>query len=426
MTTEVIIMNREAVAIAADSAVTIQGRKVLNTANKLYMLAPGHAVGVVIYNNASFMGMSWELIIKLYRNYLKAENKQPQHFLHLSDYATDFMGFIERNCVDWVSEDEQKRFFIAHLQDLMLIKIFRTVNHRVEETILENPSPISGQDIVNIANHVIDEVCSEWENADFLYTEVIRKKIKDSLYQSYHPIFEQLYNQYLSNLGLDEKTKQRLWNQCVNWFIKDQWDHYSGIGFAGYGDKDLFPSFTVYKVETFFHIWLKSSQTEHHSAQQAARIFPLAQGDVVQTILSGVHPSTLAKLQDIFINQVGLRYQTLLTSNKPKLSKADIENISNQMVQEDFDALIKSLLNRMRNECTSPIMQIVQSLPKDELALMAETLVNITSYMRRVSFNLETVGGPTDVAVISKKDGFIWIKRKHYFDPEQNYHFFKE
>ncbi len=32
----------------------------------------------------------------------------------------------------------------------------------------------------------------------------------------------------------------------------------------------------------------------------------------------------------------------------------------------------------------------------------------------------ESVGGPIDVAVISKADGFIWIKRKHYFDPALN------
>ena len=33
---------------------------------------------------------------------------------------------------------------------------------------------------------------------------------------------------------------------------------------------------------------------------------------------------------------------------------------------------------------------------------------------------LETVGGPVDVAVISKGDGFIWIDRKHYFSRELN------
>ena len=36
----------------------------------------------------------------------------------------------------------------------------------------------------------------------------------------------------------------------------------------------------------------------------------------------------------------------------------------------------------------------------------------------------ETVGGPIDVAVISKGDGFIWIKRKHYFEGDMNPQFF--
>ncbi|HEY0631206.1 MAG TPA: hypothetical protein VGC98_04065 [Thermoleophilaceae bacterium] len=36
----------------------------------------------------------------------------------------------------------------------------------------------------------------------------------------------------------------------------------------------------------------------------------------------------------------------------------------------------------------------------------------------------ETVSGPIDVAVISAGDGFVWIKRKHYFEAERNPQFF--
>lgn len=68
----------------------------------------------------------------------------------------------------------------------------------------------------------------------------------------------------------------------------------------------------------------------------------------------------------------------------------------------------------------SPVLRAVMVLPKDELAEMAESLVNLTSFKRRVSMDLETVGGAIDVAVISKGDGFVWIKRKHYFDPKLN------
>ena len=62
-------------------------------------------------------------------------------------------------------------------------------------------------------------------------------------------------------------------------------------------------------------------------------------------------------------------------------------------------------------------------LPKDELASMAESLVSITSFKRKVGKGSETVGGPIDVAIISKGNGFIWVKRKHYFKSELNPHF---
>ena len=59
-------------------------------------------------------------------------------------------------------------------------------------------------------------------------------------------------------------------------------------------------------------------------------------------------------------------------------------------------------------------------LPKNELSEMAESLVSLTSLKRKVTLQEETVGGPTDVAVITKGDGLIWIKRKNYFPAELN------
>ena len=41
-------------------------------------------------------------------------------------------------------------------------------------------------------------------------------------------------------------------------------------------------------------------------------------------------------------------------------------------------------------------------------------------FRRRVTTDRETVGGPIDVAVITKGEGFVWVKRKHYFSPEYN------
>lgn len=67
---------------------------------------------------------------------------------------------------------------------------------------------------------------------------------------------------------------------------------------------------------------------------------------------------------------------------------------------------------------------MVGYLSKEDIAELAEALVHLTQLKLKVSPEPETVGGPIDVAVISKGDGLIWIKRKHYFEPDLNPRYF--
>jgi len=87
---------------------------------------------------------------------------------------------------------------------------------------------------------------------------------------------------------------------------------------------------------------------------------------------------------------------------------------------EDFSS---ALIKHAKDVYTNPILTSLEYLGKTELAMMAETLVNLTSFKQKISDELETVGGPIDVAVISKGEGFVWIKRKYYFEKEINPHF---
>jgi len=57
MTAEIAILNRNAVAMAADSAVTLQlsgGQKIYNTVNKLFALSKYRPVGVMVYGGRRF------------------------------------------------------------------------------------------------------------------------------------------------------------------------------------------------------------------------------------------------------------------------------------------------------------------------------------------------------------------------------------
>ena len=70
-----------------------------------------------------------------------------------------------------------------------------------------------------------------------------------------------------------------------------------------------------------------------------------------------------------------------------------------------------------KSEFRNSILDVLRTAPKETLAELANLLVSITSLRQRVSGELETVGGPVDVALIFKGEGFIWIKRKYDFDP---------
>ena len=80
----------------------------------------------------------------------------------------------------------------------------------------------------------------------------------------------------------------------------------------------------------------------------------------------------------------------------------------------------KALTESVGGRYSSPVVEVAARLPKRELAATAESLVNLTVFKQRMAPGTETAGGPVDVAVISKGDGLVWVKRKHYFRTEAN------
>ena len=92
MTAEVAVINRSAIALAADSAVTIgmgSSAKIFQSANKLFQLVEDAPVAIMVYNSASFYGVPWEIIVKQFR-LLKSESRKN----HLFDWKEEFCNYL--------------------------------------------------------------------------------------------------------------------------------------------------------------------------------------------------------------------------------------------------------------------------------------------------------------------------------------------
>lgn len=63
---------------------------------------------------------------------------------------------------------------------------------------------------------------------------------------------------------------------------------------------------------------------------------------------------------------------------------------------------------------------VLPAMPLQDAIDLADFLVDLTIKFSRFSPGAPTVGGPIEIAAISKHEGFRWIKRKYYFDHRYN------
>ena len=90
MSAGVCIMNKNAIALAADSAVTIGNHKtIFNSANKLFALSDKAPIGAIIYSNVEMQYIPMEIILKQFKLYLG-----DIVFPELKDYFNSFIKFL--------------------------------------------------------------------------------------------------------------------------------------------------------------------------------------------------------------------------------------------------------------------------------------------------------------------------------------------
>lgn len=63
---------------------------------------------------------------------------------------------------------------------------------------------------------------------------------------------------------------------------------------------------------------------------------------------------------------------------------------------------------------------VLPAMPLQDAIDLAEFMVDVTIQFSRFTPGAPTVGGPIEIAAISKHEGFRWVKRKYYFGRELN------
>jgi len=375
----------------------------------------------MVYGNAGLLGVPWETIIKTYRCELKRTT-----FNRLEDYAEHFLNFLA----------SQEHFFPKDLQAGWIEGNIRGYFTLIRDDLLEKVKARFKEP------GELDEIATLQLFQDTVgshYKQLRQKPLVNGMTTAIESTFKRIHRSRLEKLRLEvfQKIKPsrivaaQLASIATYIHTREIFsESQSGLVICGFGNDDVYPVVVTHIIDGLLDDKLKyklsKEKTHRITHGNDCSIIPFAQDDMVASFMEGMNPS-LMKFIDRYLRQLFSRLPELISDDE-LTGEQEKKRATREKLSGDATKLLNSFLQELkghkRAEHVDPILGMVQVLPKDELAAMAEALVSLTAFKRRMTDELETVGGPIDVAVISKGDGLVWVKRKHYFPAELNQHFF--
>jgi hypothetical protein len=402
VTAEIAIINSNAVALAADSAVTVGRERVWKTANKLFSLGPKHDIGIMMYGGADFLGFPWEVVIKEFRVHARTMD-----YATVKDCADDFRSFLDSGAFksavsEYVSAyllfDTQMNNLKLNLRYAKKVEFRRKLCDKIDNFLkaYRDRSALIGDAPVSLK-----AFRNEWDG-----------DIKKMAAEAFGELITKAVLKQLAELMYEVSLRQ----------VPS--DYESGIVIAGYGKDELLPHVIHYNVDGRCggrtRLWCRAAYNLNDEDTSTGLVVPFAQSDIMYVLMEGISRQHINFIDRTLTTVMNEKSDAMVKSFVPTADQPKEIQKQRRENRVTIEAFEKEFAEYRRTSLVKPVLDVVASLPKEEMADMAQAMVEITSLRRRVDSPLESVGGPVDVAVISKGDGFIWIKRKHYFNIELN------
>ena len=415
MTSEIAVMNQRAVALAADSAVTlIDGGMVVvrNDQRKLFNLMDGQPVGLMFFGVADVMGHPWEHLIEHYQKTVR-----PRGLAHLGDYAQSFAGML----------DNLEEFFPRAKQDeeyrRLLASVFRYIFHLAQFLRDSADEDAPQQDDLAILDSAIERV---WRDYQFNEDGSARADLAcfpqgfgAKVARDYAAQIDELIAYGFAQFGLPKQTLQRLREIAVFCVVKDLFlEDVSGLVFAGFGRDDRYPVVVTCFVSAIIGGIAKRAEASVDAidGEVRSKIRVFADSEVTNAFIRGIDFNLERRLYGGFRMMMhGLVDQVIgaFPGTEPAARESVRERFQRDFVPRYFDAFRRMILDYQQQTFINPVLRVLEIAGKKELADTARELVGLNIFKKRIMAQKETVGGAIDVAIISRDGGFQWASRQN-------------
>ena len=413
MTSEVCLMNRLGIVLAADSATTVkywngdvEEVRYFKGANKIFQLSNEHPVGVMIYNAVDVLRVPWEVVIKEFRKELGSKS-----FNSVKGYADEFISFLNNDTRMFPASVRRQEFEDSIRRAALRIHVL--AKDAIKEgsvadfaIFLERLTAAGKLADPSEFGHSAEEIAALRQG----FGEVIQKHLDDWASVFGHALhsLDEAELQFVLVAALREVTSSGNW---------------TGLVFSGFGDHSIYPE-CVHMQECQFvanKLIFRGIVEDKTSYDVPAVISGFAQTSMIDTLRIGFSDDVMEPLYE----DTKRTYADLVDQVADMLGQSVPDDKKSEMTNAAVQSIIDRMFDRAFKNHSLPLRRVVGVLPLDEMSALAETLINLQSLKEKVTRPTETVGGPVDVAVITRAEGLVWVKRKHYFDGNLNSRFFE-
>jgi hypothetical protein len=414
MTSEIAVMNQRAVALAADSAVTlIDGGTVVvrNDQRKLFNLMEGRPIGVMFFGVADILGHPWEHLIEHYQKRAK-----PREFSHVRDYATNFTGMLD-NLDEFFPPARQRDDFKR-----LLASVFRYVLH-LGQYLREAGGPERANlNDTQILQEAIDRV---WRDYQFREDGSARRDLScfpqgfaAAVAKDYAQVIEELIAYGFQPFGLPKPTIQKLREIAIFAVTKDLFlEDVTGLVFAGFGSDERYPVVVTYFLSAIVNGYVKRAEASVDAidGEVRSKIRVFADSEVTNAFIRGIDFNlerrvygTFQLLMQSLVDHVVGAFGNIDPSHREEVRR----RLQSELVPQYFDAFRGMIGDYQQQAFINPVLRVLEIAGRNELAETARELVSLNIFKKRIMAQKQTVGGAIDVAIVSREGGFQWFNRQ--------------
>lgn len=404
MTAQSVLMNKYAVAIASDSVISREHSDSVfltkASQDKIMNLNGDHDVAFMLSGSVALRGIPFPVLVWEWSKTLT------QKFSDLNEYLPSFLTWLQnRSEINNSMQDEVK--FTDMLEDL-LQKIWNSTSHFNTHTLIDKI------ELERLNNEFTEEI-RNWKKYCFSrqtfnqWDFEVAKKLSTNKYSE---IVTDRINFWFDDRPISEVSFNLLIEICNSLPAWYESDDSTDLVIVGFGENDLLPKLSFVSIYGNMDGKLRCEDIEYRSIGSDGSFYRFfGQWHASIQFIRGVDIEMRRIILEFFEKYI----RNLMSSNSMFDEDEGDEDLEFQIqnhVRDATNQLETIIANYEKDNFENPLIQVISMSPEADLAKLAKSLIEIQAIRQSINEATPTVGGPIDVAVISKTKGFRWVNHK--------------